>query len=117
MNIAVPIPPITPQIPLTERTEAAFVGDPVGFFRLLRRGSVLQIPTAGFYRFWLVTDIRRHLWGNTRIGRETLEYTGTGRELVIGFMRSPFWRRSMSPISSSGSWRRGSRISRACRFS
>src|SRR5215216_6454328 len=86
MNIAVPIPPITPQIPLTERTEAAFVGDPVGFFRLLRRGSVLQIPTAGFYRFWLVTDIRRHLWGNTRIGRETLEYTGTARELVSGFM-------------------------------
>jgi uncharacterized membrane protein YjgN (DUF898 family) len=86
MNIAVPVSPTTPQIALPEQTPVAFTGAPGGFFRLLVRGSLLQIPTAGFYRFWLVTDIRRHLWGNTRIGRETLEYTGTGREILIGFM-------------------------------
>src|SRR5215208_4937550 len=86
MNIAVPVPPTTPRIPLPERTDVAFAGDAGGFFGLLVKGSVLLIPTAGFYRFWLITDIRRHLWGNTRIGRETLEYTGTRRELLIGFM-------------------------------
>jgi uncharacterized membrane protein YjgN (DUF898 family) len=86
MNIAVPAPSITPRIPLPERTEIAFAGEPGGFFGLLLKGGLLLIPTAGFYRFWLITDIRRHLWGNTRIGRESIEYTGTGRELLIGFM-------------------------------
>jgi Bacterial protein of unknown function (DUF898) len=86
MNVAVPVPPTTPRIPLPEGTAVAFTGEPGGFFGLLVKGSVLQIPTAGFYRFWLITDIRRHLWGQTQIGRETLEYTGTGRELLIGFM-------------------------------
>ena len=86
MNVAVPVPPITPQIPLTARTPVAFASDRGDFFRLILRGSLLQVPTAGFYRFWLITDIRRHLWGQTLIGREGLEYTGTGRELAIGFM-------------------------------
>src|SRR5215204_2478912 len=86
MNVAVPVPSITPQIPLTARTPVAFAGERGDFFRLILRGSLLQVPTAGFYRFWLITDIRRHLWGQTLIGREGLEYTGTGRELAIGFM-------------------------------
>ncbi|MDF3062543.1 MAG: hypothetical protein K0S06_2652 [Microvirga sp.] len=88
MNIAVPVPPVasTPRIPLPERTELAFTGAPGDFFGLVAKGAALILPTAGFYRFWLITDIRRHLWGKTRIGGESLEYTGTGRELLIGFM-------------------------------
>jgi len=86
MNIAVSISAVTPHIALPERTAATFTGAPGAFAGLLVQGSVLQIPTASFYRFWLITDIRRHLWGNTRIGRESLEYTGTGRELLIGYM-------------------------------
>jgi len=62
MNIAVPVSGLMPYIPLLERTAVTFVGAPGAFASLLVEGSVLQIPTAGFYRFWLVTDIRRHLW-------------------------------------------------------
>src|SRR3954451_1355445 len=86
MNIAVSISAVTPHIALPERTAATFTGAPGAFAGLLVQGSVLQIPTASFYRFWLITDIRRHLWGNTRIGRESLEYSGTARELLIGYM-------------------------------
>ena len=86
MTIAVPVPAVTPSIPLPEKTAIAFTGAPGAFASLLLQGSVLQIPTAGFYRFWLITDVRRHLWGKTLIGHEPLEYTGTGRELLIGFM-------------------------------
>jgi uncharacterized membrane protein YjgN (DUF898 family) len=50
------------------------------------KGSLLLLPTLGFYRFWLTTDIRRHLWSNTRVGHEGLEYTGTAKELLIGFL-------------------------------
>jgi uncharacterized membrane protein YjgN (DUF898 family) len=86
MNVAVPVPSITPQIPLTERSAVAFAGGRGDFLGLVVRGGLLQVPTVGFYRFWLITDVRRHLWGHTLIGRESLEYTGTGRELLIGFM-------------------------------
>jgi uncharacterized membrane protein YjgN (DUF898 family) len=29
---------------------------------------------------------RRHLWSNGSAGGDALEYTGTGRELLIGFL-------------------------------
>ena len=38
------------------------------------------------YRFWLTTDIRRFLWANTELTGETFEYTGTARELLLGFL-------------------------------
>jgi uncharacterized membrane protein YjgN (DUF898 family) len=53
---------------------------------MLVRGSLLLIPTFGFYRFWLTTRVRRHLWAHTRLGDEALEYTGTARDLLVGFL-------------------------------
>jgi uncharacterized membrane protein YjgN (DUF898 family) len=50
------------------------------------RGAVLLLFTLGIYRFWLATDQRRFLWGNTEIAGDALEYTGTARELLIGFL-------------------------------
>lgn len=65
---------------------AEFVGDAGRFFRTALIGNLLQIPTFGFYRFWLTTDIRRHLWSHTRLGGDAFEYTGRARELLIGFL-------------------------------
>jgi hypothetical protein len=67
-------------------TPASFSGSGSDFAGILVRGVFLQLLTFGFYRFWLITHIRRHLWGNTRIGGESLEYTGTAKELLIGFL-------------------------------
>ena len=53
---------------------------------MLVAGSLYQIPTFGFYRFWPTTKLRRHLWANTRIEGESFEYTGTAKELLIGFL-------------------------------
>ncbi len=63
-----------------------FLGDPGFFWRLLVRGAVLLMVTLGIYRFWLTTDIRRFLWSNTELLGETFEYTGTARELLLGFL-------------------------------
>jgi uncharacterized membrane protein YjgN (DUF898 family) len=63
-----------------------FFGDGGRFVRLLIKGNLLQLVTFGFYRFWLMTDVRRHLWSATTIGGDELEYTGRGRELLIGFL-------------------------------
>jgi uncharacterized membrane protein YjgN (DUF898 family) len=63
-----------------------FSGGRGDFLKMLIKGSLLQIPTFGFYRFWLNTKIRRHLWANTHIEGEAFEYTGTAKELLIGFL-------------------------------
>ncbi|MCA6123922.1 DUF898 domain-containing protein [Bradyrhizobium sp. WSM 1704] len=73
-------PPQPPPMPV------AFSGSRKEFFRLVARGAGLELVTVGFYRFWLVTDIRRHLWSNTQIDGDAPEYTGRGKELLIGFL-------------------------------
>jgi uncharacterized membrane protein YjgN (DUF898 family) len=64
----------------------SFSGDRAEFRRLVTRGAGLELATVGFYRFWLVTDIRRHLWSNTHIDGDAAEYTGRAKELLIGFL-------------------------------
>jgi uncharacterized membrane protein YjgN (DUF898 family) len=73
-------PPPLPPVP------AAFSGDRGEFFRLAARGAALELVTIGFYRFWLVTDIRRHLWSHTIVDGDAAEYTGRAKELLIGFL-------------------------------
>ena len=63
-----------------------FLGFDRDYWRILIRGSVLLAVTLGIYRFWLTTDTRRFLWSNTGVLGEPLEYTGTARELLIGFL-------------------------------
>jgi uncharacterized membrane protein YjgN (DUF898 family) len=64
----------------------AFSGSRGEFFDLAKRGAALELVTLGFYRFWLLTDIRRHLWSNTLVDGDAAEYTGRGKELLIGFL-------------------------------
>ena len=57
----------------------AFSGSRGEFLHLVKRGAGLELVTLGFYRFWLTTDIRRHLWSNTEIDGDGAEYTGRGQ--------------------------------------
>src|ERR1700722_5653810 len=77
-----PRPPGPPPLPAL----TSFSGDRGEFRRLVTRGALLELVTVGFYRFWLATDIRRHLWSNTHIDDDAFEYTGRGKELLIGFL-------------------------------
>jgi uncharacterized membrane protein YjgN (DUF898 family) len=79
-----PVPPMPVPPPLPAKLD--FTGNRKGFLQLVARGAGLELVTLGFYRFWLVTDIRRHLWSNTVIDGDAAEYTGRGRELLIGFL-------------------------------
>ena len=56
------------------------------FARLLVGGLWRILVTLGLYRFWLITDLRRHLLGHTLVGGEPLEYTGRAGELLRGFL-------------------------------
>ena len=67
-------------------TQVAFFDDRRVFRRMVMRGAMLELITVGFYRFWLATDMRRHLWSHTAVGGDTAEYTGTAKELLFGFL-------------------------------
>jgi uncharacterized membrane protein YjgN (DUF898 family) len=79
MNQMTVLPPPLP-------AAVSFSGERGEFRRLVMRGAGLELVTVGFYRFWLATDIRRHLWSNTHIDGDAAEYTGRGKELLIGFL-------------------------------
>jgi uncharacterized membrane protein YjgN (DUF898 family) len=75
-------PPGPPPLPV----QVSFSGYRGEFRRLVTRGAGLELATVGFYRFWLATDIRRHLWSNTHVDGDAAEYTGRAKELLIGFL-------------------------------
>lgn len=79
-------PPGPPPMPAPPPMPVAFSGNRSEFFDLAKRGAALELVTLGFYRFWLLTDIRRHLWSNTQVDGDAAEYTGRGKELLIGFL-------------------------------
>lgn len=54
---------------------------PIAFTNLL-----LCIVTLGVYTFWARTRERQYLWGQTRFIDERLQWTGTGVELLIGYV-------------------------------
>ena len=78
--------PAVPVAPAKAVAKARFIGDRAAYWRLLIRGAVLLAVTLGIYRFWFATDQRRFLWAHTEIAGETLEYSGTPYELLIGFL-------------------------------
>ena len=56
----------------------------VGWISLVN--VLLTLATLGVYRFWGTTRLRRHLWSRLAFDGDRLEYTGRGRELLIGFL-------------------------------
>jgi uncharacterized membrane protein YjgN (DUF898 family) len=79
---------VSSNVPLTspQASPMSFSGRRGEFLKMLVAGSLYQIPTFGFYRFWLTTKLRRHLWANTQVEGESFEYTGTAKELLVGFL-------------------------------
>jgi uncharacterized membrane protein YjgN (DUF898 family) len=53
---------------------------------LVFKNTILTIITLGFYRFWAKTRIRKYIWSSQSLFGEKLEYTGTGKELFLGFL-------------------------------
>jgi uncharacterized membrane protein YjgN (DUF898 family) len=75
-----------PSVAPSAHQRLEFTGNRGDFVRLVLRGAMLELVTFGFYRFWLATDMRRHLWSNTLVAGDAPEYTGTPKELLLGFL-------------------------------
>lgn len=57
-----------------------------GMVRLALINLLLSVLTLSVYRFWGKTKVRSRLWSGIRAWGDPVEYTGTGRELFIGFL-------------------------------
>lgn len=64
----------------------AFEGEWREFLPIAATNLLLTLVTLGFYRFWATARERRYLWSRTRFHGEPLEWAGTGKEMLIGFL-------------------------------
>lgn len=59
---------------------------PIGMIGLSIANFFYRILTLGIYDFWARTEVRKRLWSAIRLNGEPLVYTGTGKELFLGFL-------------------------------
>ena len=64
-----------------------WAGNPWSLAGLCFLNLILTIITVGIYWFWSRSELRRYTWQMVRVNGEPLEYTGTGRELLIGYLK------------------------------
>ncbi len=69
-----------------DQTAFEFRGDWKAFLPIAASNLLLTLVTLGVYRFWATTRERRYFWSQTRFIDDTLEWTGTGKELFLGFL-------------------------------
>jgi len=65
----------------------AFVGSGAAFFALVIKNMLLSLVTLGIYLPWAKTERRQYLWQNIEIAGHRLRYHGTGKELLIGYLK------------------------------
>ncbi len=87
-----PPPPDGPEPPTGLATahdeHPAFTARLGSLFGLFYTNLIFTILTIGIYRFWAKTRLRRYVWRHVTVAGEGFEYTGTGKELLIGFLKA-----------------------------
>lgn len=63
-----------------------FAGRRWTLFWMAFRLGILSVLTAGIYRFWMKTRLRRWYWSAVRPGGHPLEYVGDPWEKLLGFL-------------------------------
>lgn len=69
-------------------SQAPFVhhGRTGAMIRLSLMNLLMNVVTLSLWRFWGKTRVRRALWAETEFCGDAAEYTGTGKELFLGFV-------------------------------
>ncbi len=67
--------------------QLAYVGTPMDLLGVVLKNLLLTLVTVGIYYPWAKTAVRRYIWSNVSFGGSTLQYSGTGKELFLGYLR------------------------------
>lgn len=73
------------KVPVTQVTYHGKAGQ---VFRLHLLNLFLNIITFGIYSFWGKTRIRKYMTSHVAIENDRFEYTGTGKELLLGWLKA-----------------------------
>jgi uncharacterized membrane protein YjgN (DUF898 family) len=65
----------------------SFKGTGLTFFAVVLKNVLLTLLTLGIYLPWAKTERRAYLLQNTEIAGHRLRYHGTGKELLIGYLK------------------------------
>jgi uncharacterized membrane protein YjgN (DUF898 family) len=63
-----------------------FTGNWREYLPIAATNALLIVCTLGIYRFWAAARQRRYLWSHTVVIDDTLEWSGTGKEMFLGFL-------------------------------
>ena len=66
---------------------AKFTGNARDLFRIQLANFLLTVATLGIYSFWGRTRVREYLYGHLEFDGDRFQYHGTGRELLLGFVK------------------------------
>jgi len=69
-----------------EPVSVTWHGSPWSLAGLGLLNTLLTILTLGIYSFWGRTEVRRRIWSMVRMNGEPFAYTGTGKELFLGYI-------------------------------
>ena len=76
----------TTTAPAGEGRAFEFTGRWQEFLPIALTNLLLTIVTLGIYRFWAKARERQYFWSRTRFLDDHLEWTGTGKEMFLGFL-------------------------------
>ena len=71
---------------VAEARAIRFTGNWREYLPIAATNVLLIVVTLGIYRFWASARERRYLWSRTHVIDDTLEWTGTGKEMFCGFL-------------------------------
>ena len=108
---AAPVHP-SPGTEVRERLE--YDGSGVDLATIAATNAIATLATLGVYRFWGKTRVRRYLWSRVGCRGDQGEYSGTGMELLRGFLvvlpvlallfGSNFWIQMVSSVGDPVYW-------------
>ncbi|HOO50317.1 MAG TPA: DUF898 family protein [Alphaproteobacteria bacterium] len=68
--------------------QPTYTGNVLELYKIFLVNVLLNICTLGIYSFWGKTRIRKYMASQTVLAGNRMEYTGTGKELFIGFLKA-----------------------------
>lgn len=66
----------------------SFHGEGGTLFGIVLVNLLLTLVTLGIYSFWGRTRVRKYLWGSTEFEGDRFAYHGTGKELLMGYLKA-----------------------------
>ena len=72
---------------MPRRAQPIFLGDGSTLAGIHVKNFLLTVLTLGIYSFWAKADVRQYLYSQTDVAGDRFDYSGTGGELFLGFLK------------------------------